>query len=90
MILDKIDAAIIQCMNDVGIIVDDVNLNESDINLIEYNIDSILFISLLVNIEDKFKIVIPDEYMTYEILQSYYGFSNIIKELVKDKFHQDE
>ena len=82
MIIDDIDKKIIQCMNDVGIIIDEADLMRSDVNLTDYNIDSILFISLLVNIEELFGIIIPDEYMTYEILQSYCGFSTIIKEIV--------
>ena len=82
MIIDSVDRKIIQCMNDVGIIIDEAELINSDVNLTDYNIDSILFISLLVNIEELFCIIIPDEYMTYEILQSYRGFSTIIKGLV--------
>lgn len=83
--LDNIDRVIIQCMNDVGIIIDDKDLIDSDLNLIDYNIDSILFITLLVNIEEELCITIPDEYMTYEILQSYRGFATIIKNIVSER-----
>ena len=82
MNIDRFDKMIIQCMNDVGIIICEKDLLKGDINLVDYNIDSILFISLLVVIEEKLCLTIPDEYMTYEILQSYRGFKTIIKDLI--------
>ena len=82
MNLSSVDKAVIQCMNDIGIIVDEEDLRCTDVNLLDYDIDSIMFISLLVNIEEKLGISIPDEYLAYEILSSYRGFVTIIKELV--------
>ena len=88
--LDNIDKTIIQCMNNVGIIVDEKELINSDVNLMDYNIDSILFIAFLVDVEDKLNIIIPDEYVTYEVLQSYHGFANAIKNLVAEEDKQLE
>ncbi len=67
------------CLNTVGILIaptsDDVNLND-------YDVDSISFISFIVEVEKEFDIEIPDGYLYVEILQSLNGFVNLVEQLV--------
>ncbi len=64
---------------DMGILVPDDN---NDIDLSEYIIDSLQFISFIVEIENKFGIEIPDELLNIENLKSLNGFSQLIENIL--------
>lgn len=55
MIKDRV----IQCFENIGLFIDDSSENQL-VDIIE---DSIMFISLIVELEEEFKIEIPDEYL---------------------------
>ena len=63
----------------MGILVPDDN---NDIDLSEYIIDSLQFISFIVEIENKFGIEIPDELLNIENLKSLNGFSQLIENIL--------
>ena len=74
-ILDKL-------FSDEGI---DKNMLE-DVDLIEdLGMDSILFVSLLIELETEFGIRIPDEWMTLNKFQNYYQISNVVETLLNEK-----
>lgn len=75
---------VISCLNTVGILIDSTL---DDVNLNDYDVDSISFISFIVEIEKEFDIEIPDGYLYVEILQSLNGFINLVEQLV-DKHDQ--
>ena len=62
----KIDTVIVNILGENGIYLSSI----SDISLLELGIDSILFITLVIEIEEEFGINIPDEYMNLEDLSS--------------------
>lgn len=62
----KIDTIIVNILGENGIYLSSI----SDISLLELGIDSILFITLVIEIEEEFGINIPDEYMNLEDLSS--------------------
>ena len=70
---------VIRCLNTVGILIDPTS---DDVNLNDYDVDSITFISFIVEIEKEFDIEIPDGYLYVEILQSLNGFINLVEQLV--------
>lgn len=63
----------------LGIIVDDTDV---DIDLSEYEIDSTLFVSFIVEVEREFNILIPDELLTIDSLSSLNGFCIYIEEQI--------
>lgn len=44
----------------------------------DLELDSLRFISLIINIEDKFEITIPDEYLSGNSLNTFSDFSEVI------------
>jgi phosphopantetheine attachment domain protein len=75
---DKVKTTIIKLLENNGIIIES---GEEDLDLRNYSIDSILFISFIIDVENEFAIAIPDEYLTIELLQSIDGLTNLIIEL---------
>lgn len=69
---------LIRCLLYMGIVVDE---NEGDIDLKEYIIDSLQFMSTIVEIERIFLIEFPDELLTYSVFDSLNGLVNIIDTL---------
>lgn len=49
------------------------------------DIDSVSFISLIVEIEQEFNIEFYDEYLSYEILNSFDHFVSIVNECIKEQ-----
>ena len=78
MEFDKVKTTIIKLLENNGIIIES---GEEDLDLRNYSIDSILFISFIIDVENEFAIAIPDEYLTIELLQSIDGLTNLIIEL---------
>ena len=77
---------VIRCLNTVGILIDPT---ADDVNLNDYDVDSISFISFIVEIEKEFDIEIPDGYLYIEILQSLNGFINLVEQLVDKRDNSD-
>ena len=73
---DSIRKKCIEILCCLGIIVDD----DVDIDLSEYEIDSTLFVSFIVEVEREFNILIPDELPTIDSLSSLNGFCIFIEE----------
>lgn len=74
-----------KCLENIGVIIETTNLEISDVNIIEYNIDSLDFISFLVDLEERLDIIIPEEILRYDILQSLNGFVNLIVKIHNDQ-----
>lgn len=72
---------IIEEMENLGVIID---ATAEDIDLLNIGIDSITFISLIVSIEGRLNIEIPDEYLRIEVLNSFNGFVHLIDSLVNE------
>lgn len=50
-----------------------------DLDLRDYLTDSIQFISFIVDIEKKFDMEMPDEYLLYDSISSLHSFAEIIR-----------
>ena len=66
---------IVDCFNNIGILVDS---NLSNFKLREYVTDSLSFVSLIVELEEKFDISIPDDYLDYDTLETYLDIEHMI------------
>ena len=71
----EIKCIIIEELENIGILVDKT---ESDIDLVSINMDSIMFVSFIVSLEEKLNIRFPDECLTMETLSSLNGFAQLI------------
>ena len=60
--------------------------NDADIDVAA--VDSIAFISFVVDIENTFEIVFPDELLTFAILQSLDGLADIVYGLLTENDDQ--
>lgn len=55
--------------------------SEEDIDLREYIVDSVQFMSFIVEIESQLNIEIPDEVLAYDSLASLNGFASILQSI---------
>ncbi len=76
---DKVKTAVIEELDNLGIIVDE---KTEDVGLLSMEIDSITFISFIIAIEDRFAIQFPDDALNIEVLNSLNGFTSLICELL--------
>lgn len=78
--LDNIKEEVVKILENNGIIVD---LEEDGNAFFDIAaIDSITFISFIVDVENKFGITIPDELLSIMIIQSLNGFVGMLYELL--------
>lgn len=73
---------IIQCFSNLGIIISD---ESSNIELDEYIVDSVTFVSFLVELEQQFEIEIDDDYLVQGSLKTLNDVENMIEELLAKK-----
>ena len=71
---------VIKCLNNVGIVIE---CDAEDVNINDYNVDSITFISFIIDIENELGIEIPDGYLYSDILQSLNGFLSLVQQLIE-------
>lgn len=62
-------------LNDMGMIIDD-----DDVNLTDYITTSIEFIAFIVSVEEAFNITFPDQWLQYEIIEDLNLLCDIICE----------
>lgn len=62
--------------------------DDSDDNIDVSAIDSITFISFIVDVESVFDIAFPDELLSIVILQSVNGFTEIVYGLLNEKYNK--
>ena len=77
----KIKNDVIEVLNELGIETEDIG--ENDVDLTEFIVESIMFISFIVELEDKLGIEIPEELLDINSIKSLNTFSTILEELLK-------
>ena len=76
---------IIQALDNIGVFVES---QEEDLDLREYILDSVQFISAIIQIEDEFGIEIPSELLLHDNLASFNSFSKMIEDLSENKTNE--
>jgi len=72
---------LIKIIDSLGIYVDDIDIS-GDFDLREYIIDSLQFISMIVEIENEFDIEFPDDLLLYDNLKSFYAFTELLQTII--------
>lgn len=72
---------ILMCLNNIGIYVDSL---DNEFNIQDYILDSITFITFIVELENMFDIEIPDMYLVPDEFKTIDDVCRVIKHL-KDK-----
>ena len=68
-----------QILENVGVYGGEEMSEETDLN--EWIVDSLMFISFIVELENAFQIQIPDEYLQHETIASIRGLVDIIQQI---------
>ena len=91
MSITEIETTIIETLDEMGVYIDASNtsittddVGPTDIDLRDYIVDSIMFITLIVELEKKFNIDFPDELLWIESLSSLSGFSYLLMETINN------
>lgn len=91
---EKVKDIIVETFNEMGVYIDvsvgvphsslytPEELPSVDVDLREYVDDSIMFISLVVELEKKFEIEFPDELLLIDKMVSLSGFANLLMEII--------
>lgn len=89
---DMVENLIIETLTEMGICIDvsqrlstDGVLSPPDIDLRDYVDDSIIFISLIVELERKFGMEFPDELLLIDKWNSLSGFSYLLMEIINNR-----
>ncbi len=61
----------------------DLDKNRYEANLTELGIDSIAFIQIVVEMEDRFQIEIPDEYLLFSEMDTVYKMASVVMSLTE-------
>lgn len=72
-------------LNDLGYHITCEEAQASDIDLRDFIMDSLEFVSLIVEIENVFSVDLPDEFLDFEVLASLWGMITAIEALVAEK-----
>ena len=73
----KYRGVVIEILENMGIYVDQ---EEESINLHEYIVDSIQFITFIVNLEERLEFTFPDEYLLYDSIATIELLCDIIEQ----------
>lgn len=60
----------------------ELNSDDYEKNLVELGVDSVAFIHVIVEMEDKFDIEIPDEYLVPGVMDTISNMAKIIQHLI--------
>jgi acyl carrier protein len=76
----KVCEKLLEILEESGLYVEQKSAGE-DIDLREYIVDSVQFMSFIVEIEAQLNIEIPDEILVYDNLASLNGFASILQSI---------
>lgn len=79
-IKNKID----DVLHEMGYIIFE-NGSRDDINLQDYIADSLQFIDFIVRLEEKFGIILADEFLDYTAISSMCGFAEMLKGFLEEE-----
>ena len=90
MTQENIKEIILSVFEDMGITIemsksDDFCSSLDDVNLFDYIKDSLMFISFILELEEKLGTDVPDDLLLMDYLMSLSGFSNLLCEKINEK-----
>ena len=81
--------AVLNILNEIGIAIDDENIN-SDFDLAEYFIDSIQFITFIVELEKELGFALPDDFLSLDKYRSFNALCGVLIEIKANKNYLNE
>ena len=78
-------AKIKECFSNIGVLIEE----QSDVDLKEYILDSLQFITAIMEIERAFSVEFPDELLMYNVFDSLNGLVIIVESLIKNNNEVD-
>lgn len=70
-------------LSNIGILIDEETIDE-DIDLTEYILDSLQFVSFIIELENELNIELPVEVLQYDKIRSLNGFVALIQNISYD------
>ena len=80
----EIKEKVLYVMESIGVFVED-DVKDTNFDMRDYIVDSLQFISFIVNLEKEFGIVYPDELLLMDKIGSFDGFCSIIESLMPEE-----
>jgi len=81
MNINELRETLISIFEEMGIIVD----AEEDFDIQEYIIDSVVYMSFIVSMEQKLGCEIPDEFLVVSKMGSFYAYCDSLLELIGER-----
>lgn len=69
---------VMKVLHESGIIVNDINADY----ITDNNVDSVTFIETIVNLEEEFDVLVPDEYLVMERVDTVQKIADVITEVL--------
>lgn len=80
---ERVKTAILKSLDEIGAFLEDAEIGD-DLDLREFILDSLQFISFIIELETELNIEIPSELLLFDNLSSFASFREIILELIKE------
>ena len=80
----EIKEKVLYVMESIGVFVED-DVKDTNFDMRDYIVDSLQFISFIVNLEKELGIVYPDELLLMDKIGSFDGFCSIIESLMLEE-----
>lgn len=78
---------ILNVLNEMGFVV--LENEEDDFNLQDYIVDSLQFVEFIVGIEEAIGLTLTENFLDYNLLLSFQGFSEKLKEYMEKSINQE-
>ncbi len=90
--MDKITANIIEVLQENRLLDNEVNESNyrEEIAAIAENIDSIYYISILISLEEKYQVELPDEFLSENVFVNVDILTSTINKLIESKNSSNE
>lgn len=69
---------VMKVLHESGIVVSDVNADY----ITDNNVDSVTFIETIVNLEEEFEVLVPDEYLVMDRIDTVQKITDVITEVL--------
>ena len=80
----EIKEKVLYVMESIGVFVED-DVKDTNFDMRDYIVDSLQFITFIVNLEKELGIVYPDELLLMDKIGSFDGFCSIIESLMSEE-----
>ena len=84
--MEDIRDIVYEVIDEMGIYVD---TEEEDFDLSEYIVNSLQFLTFVLNLEERLGIEIPDDLLLYDKMYSFNGYCRMLSDICKGDYKND-